>query len=117
MHFGSEDILFTFFQKAGRVKKRSATAKKRAGSGGFGSPPAKKKVPEDDGKIVITADNPISCLFEYAKKVGANWSDAFNVTIIVKFQVKIADPEFDCVAENLLETWQKGNQTFKKVGW
>jgi len=84
-------------QKAGRVKKRSATAKKRAGSGGFGSPPAKKKVPEDDGKIVITADNPISCLFEYAKKV------------------KIADPEFDCVAENLLETWQKGNQTFKKV--
>jgi len=36
-------------------------------------------------------------LFEYAKKV------------------KIPDPEFDCVAENLLETWQKGNQTFKKV--
>ena len=52
---------------------------------------------EEDGKVVITADNPISCLFEYAKKV------------------KIADPDFECVAENLLETWQKGNQTFKKV--
>ena len=24
-------------------------------------------------------------------------------------------PEFDCVAENLLETWQRGNQTFKKA--
>ena len=52
---------------------------------------------EDDGKVIITADNPISCLFEYAKKV------------------KIPDPDFECVAENLLETWQKGNQTFKKV--
>jgi len=83
-------------QKAGRVKKRGPSAK-RKGAGGFGSPPAKKKAPDDDGKIVITADNPISCLFEYAKKV------------------KIPDPEFDCVAENLLETWQKGNQTFKKV--
>lgn len=83
-------------QKAGRVKKRGASGK-RKGPGGFGGPPAKKKPSDDDGKIVITADNPISCLFEYAKKV------------------KIPDPEFDCVAENLLETWQKGNQTFKKV--
>ena len=31
------------------------------------------------------------------------------------FQVKIPDPEFTCVAENLLETWQKANQTFKKI--
>jgi len=86
-------------QKAGKVKKRGggASAKKRGNSGGFGSPPAKKKATEEDGKVVITADNPISCLFEYAKKV------------------KIADPDFECVAENLLETWQKGNQTFKKV--
>jgi len=83
-------------QKAGKVKKRGASGK-RKGPGGFGCPPAKKKASEDDGKIVVTADNPISCLFEYAKKV------------------KIPDPEFDCVAENLLETWQKGNQTFKKV--
>jgi len=83
-------------QKAGRVKKRGASAK-RKGPGGLGCPPPKKKASEDDGKIVVTADNPISCLFEYAKKV------------------KIPDPEFDCVAENLLETWQKGNQTFKKV--
>ena len=52
---------------------------------------------DDDEKVVITADNPISCLFEYSKKV------------------KIPDPDFECVAENLLETWQKGNQTFKKV--
>jgi len=87
-------------QKAGRIKKRGgggAAGRKRGNSGSFGSPPAKKKAMDDDGKVVITADNPISCLFEYAKKV------------------KIPDPEFDCVAENLLETWQKGNQTFKKV--
>lgn len=88
-------------QKAGRIKKRggggAAASRKRGNSGSFGSPPAKKKAMDDDGKVVITADNPISCLFEYAKKV------------------KVPDPEFDCVAENLLETWQKGNQTFKKV--
>lgn len=29
--------------------------------------------------------------------------------------MKIADPEFSCIAENLLETWQKANQTFKKI--
>ena len=29
--------------------------------------------------------------------------------------MKIPDPEFTCVAENLLETWQKANQTFKKI--
>merc|ERR1711936_10999 len=58
----------------------------------------KKQQPEsEDGKVVITADNPVSCLYEYAKKV------------------KIADPEFSCIAENLLETWQKANQTFKKI--
>ena len=33
-----------------------------------GGPSPKKKV-DDDGKVVITADNPISCLFEYSKKV------------------------------------------------
>ena len=33
------------------------------------SPQPTKKKPEDDGKIVITADNPVSCLYEYAKKV------------------------------------------------
>ena len=47
--------------------------------------------------MVITADNPVSCLYEYAKKV------------------KIQDPEFSCIAENLLETSQKANQTFKKI--
>ena len=36
-----------------------------------GGPSAKKKQqPEsEDGKVVITADNPVSCLYEYAKKV------------------------------------------------
>ena len=33
----------------------------------------------------------------------------------VVLKVKIADPEFSCIAENLLETWQKANQTFKKI--
>lgn len=69
------------------------------GSGGATSPPAKKKAEENDGKIVITADNPVSCLYEYAKKK------------------KIPDPDFDCIAENLLETWQKGNQTMKKIAY
>merc|ERR1712013_80162 len=66
---------------------------------GRGGPsPKKKSQPEsEDGKVVITADNPVSCLYEYAKKV------------------KIPDPEFSCIAENLLETWQKANQTFKKI--
>ena len=43
--------------------------------------------------------------------VTTGWTNRLNLW----FQVKIPDPEFDCVAENLLETWQKGNQTFKKV--
>merc|ERR1712013_76446 len=66
---------------------------------GRGGPsPKKKSQPEsEDGKVVIAADNPVSCLYEYAKKV------------------KIPDPEFSCIAENLLETWQKANQTFKKI--
>lgn len=29
--------------------------------------------------------------------------------------MKVADPEFECVAENVLETWQKDNHTFKKT--
>ena len=35
--------------------------------------PSQKKMsqPEsEDGKVVITADNPVSCLYEYAKKVA-----------------------------------------------
>jgi len=80
-----------------KIKKRSSGNKRKSGSGHSQPPPKKKLEVEDDGKIVITADNPVSCLYEYAKKA------------------KIPDPEFDCVAENLLETWQRGNQTFKKV--
>jgi hypothetical protein len=34
---------------------------------------------------------------------------------ICLWQVKIGDPEFECVAEHVLESWQKGNQTYKKV--
>lgn len=78
-------------RKKGGANKRAATGSQRTG------PNSKKKAEDENGKIVITADNPISCLFEYAKKV------------------KIADPEFSCIAENLLETWQKANQTFKKI--
>lgn len=86
--------------KSKRAKsKKSGAGTKRPGFGSRGGPSAKKKQqPEsEDGKVVITADNPVSCLYEYAKKV------------------KIADPEFSCIAENLLETWQKANQTFKKI--
>jgi len=97
--------------KKSRGKKRSGgggggfnrNAKKRKEGGGApnvnNTPSPAKKKPEDDGKIVITADNPVSCLYEYAKKK------------------KIPDPEFDCIAENLLETWQRGNQTMKKIAY
>jgi len=91
-------------------KAKSRTGKKRSG-GGFNKgkkrpggasqnpTPAKKKADDTDGKIVITADNPVSCLYEFAKKK------------------KIPDPDFDCIAENLLETWQRGNQTMKKIAY
>lgn len=82
--------------KAGARKSRPAVKRAAPGAGRTPGPPAKKKT-EDDGKVVITADNPVSCLYEYAKKL------------------KIPDPEFTCIAENLLETWQKANQTFKKI--
>lgn len=88
--------------KAGRARKKTGTfqgGKKRPG-GPVQSPPTKKKQQDSsDGKIVITADNPVSCLYEYAKKK------------------KIPDPDFDCIAENLLETWQRGNQTMKKIAY
>jgi len=48
-------------------------------------------------KLVITANNPISCLHEYAKKK------------------KIPDPMFQLVAESVLDNIQKGNLTFKKI--
>ena len=62
-------------------KAKSRTGKKRSG-GGFNKgkkrpggasqnpTPAKKKADDTDGKIVITADNPVSCLYEFAKKVS-----------------------------------------------
>ena len=67
-----------------------------------------------DGKIVITADNPVSCLYEYAKKVITDFCEVWDL-VFYFLQKKIPDPDFDCIAENLLETWQRGNQTMKKV--
>ena len=57
--------------KAGRARKKSGVfqhGKKRAGAP-LQPPPAKKKTQDSEGKIVITADNPVSCLYEFAKKV------------------------------------------------
>lgn len=87
--------------KAGRARKKVGTfqGKKRPGGPTQSPPPKKKPQDSSDGKIVITADNPVSCLYEYAKKK------------------KIPDPDFDCIAENLLETWQRGNQTMKKIAY
>ena len=69
--------------------------------------------------MVITADNPVSCLYEYAKKVLKDPNRIeHSISTDLKqltWKVKIADPEFSCIAENLLETWQKANQTFKKI--
>jgi len=68
-------------QKEVKVKKGK---KRGAGENGdnSGEPKAKKKAEEGegDGKIVIKADNPISCLYEYAHKK------------------KIAAPEFNIVS-------------------
>ena len=59
-----------------------------------GPSPKKKSQPEsEDGKVVITADNPVSCLYEYAKKVakkllskngdgGSTVQDDYQVNII-----------------------------------
>ena len=35
--------------------------------------------------------------------------------ILISISVKYPDPVFDCVSENVLETWQKNNHTFKKT--
>ena len=63
--------------------------------------PEPKKDPNNvSGKpiyAVIQNPNPISALHEYCKKA------------------KIPEPEFDCVSENVLETWQKAERTFKKI--
>lgn len=48
---------------------------------------------------VIQTANPISALYEYCKKG----------------KVKYPDPVYECVSENVLETWQKNNHTFKKT--
>ena len=48
-----------------------------------GPSPKKKSQPEsEDGKVVITADNPVSCLYEYAKKVA-------KTTIVNKWGLKL----------------------------
>jgi len=84
--------------KAKRNVKQIYSGMKRGRAGSFG-PPHKKKSGGggDDVKIVISSTNPISCLHEYAKKK------------------KIADPSFDVIGENVLETIQKGPGTYKKM--
>jgi len=90
--------------------------KKRSGKPGWNKSPAKRVRPGDTGgpgpskKVksdpegpavpaysVIQATNPISALYEYCRKI------------------KAPDPEFDCVSENVLETWMKDNHTYKKT--
>jgi len=36
-------------------------------------------------------------------------------SIAKKGKVKYPDPVYECVSENVLETWQKNNHTFKKT--
>jgi len=85
--------------RRGGVNKFGTQRKRPAGAAQPQAPPESKKKKEDDGKIVITADNPVSCLYEFCKKK------------------KIPDPDFDCISENLLETWQRGSQTMKKIAY
>ena len=65
---------------------------------------------------VIQTANPISALYEYCKKGN------IECFLIMKpfisphcTTVKYPDPAFECVSENVLETWQKNNHTFKKT--
>ena len=67
--------------KKSRVKKKTGLNnrnKKRPG-GPIAPPQPPKKKAEDDGKIVITADNPVSCLYEYAKKVRGKYVQIFTI--------------------------------------
>lgn len=92
----AEQMMATLPEEWKQMHKRS---KKRPGNYRYNFP-SKKKVsgPSADGKIAIAADNPISCLHEYTKKV------------------KIPDPEFECVSENVLDSWQgQGGKNFKKT--
>lgn len=79
------------------VRGRYGHGMKRKGGPGGPNNKKKGKGAEEDGKIVITAGNPISCLHEYAKKK------------------KIAEPSFDVIGQNVLETIQKGPNSFKKI--
>ena len=66
---------------------------------------------------VIQTANPISALYEYCKK-GTDENILYSKNdhkSIALFTVKYPDPVFDCVSENVLETWQKNNHTFKKT--
>jgi len=66
--------------------------------GGKNGPPAKRMAGGGvEEKLVITANNPVSCLHEYAKKK------------------KIPDPSFTVLAETVIENIQKVNHSFKKI--
>ena len=54
----------------GWFNNQNRYGRKRPAGGGYSNPSPPKKKPEDE-KIVITADNPVSCLYEYAKKVSS----------------------------------------------
>jgi len=72
---------------------------------------------------VVQNANPISALHEYCKKGNETSYFVLNFTHISLlhnisfslFAAKIPDPEFECVSETVLESWQKGDKTFKKT--
>ena len=66
--------------KFGNQKKRPASATTQQ--------PVEKKKKESDGKIVITADNPVSCLYEYAKKVRLNRQSYCSLKFEIVFRKK-----------------------------
>merc|ERR1711935_1085890 len=72
---------------------------KSGGGEGIGPQASPAKPGETPVYSVIQTANPISALYEYCKKG----------------KVKYPDPAYECVSENVLETWQKNNHTFKKT--
>ena len=38
-----------------------------------------------------------------------------NYEYFLSFPAKLPDPEFECISENILDTWQNAGKMFKKI--
>jgi len=97
---GSAGNKFNKRRKPNNKPRKRKAGEESAAAAGAGAKKAKDATESATPKpaySVIQATNPISALYEYCRKI------------------KTSDPDFECVSENVLETWQKDNHTFKKT--